>query len=75
MRCTYCHRQYTRTEFDELDLVKKNGGCVTFAGEVHEYRVCTCGSHVLLVTVRRASSRPSFQPSPAFSEANDGRRR
>ena len=74
MRCTHCHRTYTREAFDGLELVEKNGGRVVYGRETHEYRVCTCGSHVLLV-ITRPASRPSFHPMPVFAEMNHGRRR
>lgn len=85
MRCTKCLKEYSRAEFDALPLVQKNGGRATYHGTfVHEYRVCPCGCHVLLV-LRKTSSRPpasipsgatpSIVPIPMFAEGNHGRRR
>lgn len=79
LRCTHCNREYTREAYDELKLAKTNGGRVTYGSETHEYRICACGCHVLLVTRRseRPVSRPPSQPSfvPMFAEAYDARRR
>lgn len=77
MKCTHCAAEYTSETFAALSLVQKNGGRMTYGTEVHEYRVCKCGSHVLLVTRVAPVQRPASQPSfvPMFAEAYDARRR
>lgn len=82
MRCTYCHTYFTRAEFDARPLVPTNGGRQTYGAVVHEYRVCKCGSHVLLVSPRLSSrppvlsaSTPSSVPVSIFVEAGHARRK
>jgi hypothetical protein len=78
MKCTHCAAEYTSETFAALALVQKNGGRMTYGSETHEYRVCVCGCHVLLVTHARPSAvpRPVSQPSfhPMYAEANARRR-
>lgn len=72
MRCTNCEAEYTHDEFNKLAAIPKNGGRMTYGAEVHEYRVCKCGSHILFVVARRATSS---HPVMAFAEAYDAKRR
>jgi len=72
--CIHCGKDYSAAEIWALPLAKKHGGRVLISGEMHEYRVCTCGSHILLVYPRRETP-PASIPVAAFAEANDARRR
>lgn len=75
--CTYCGKEYTTEALRARPLLSgEHGGIMVYGRETHEYRVCTCGCHVLIVIKRQTPAPLPAQPAVAlFAEASHDRRK